>query len=281
VDPAAPDKPAVGVVSYEIIAPLWSDGSAKERFFALPEGQKASFNAGGHLDLPVGSVTMKVFHLQGRPVETRLYMKESANRWRGYSYEWREDGREADLLENGKEKTIGTQTWVYPSRQQCDICHNTVSEITLGLSFMQLARKDQIAGWEKAGLLEKVPTFDPTPLVDYRDLEEPIDARARSYLQGNCDYCHQPQGGGVGNFDFRIQKDFASMGICNQLPLVDVFPVKDARILKPGVPSASVLLLRMKDSGDFHMPPQISRVADPDGIELMEQWVLLRTSCEP
>ncbi len=281
VDSKNPSLAASSVVPYDIVAPLWSDGSTKQRFLALPDGSKASFNDEGHLELPVGSVTIKTFSLQGKPVETRLYMKESFNRWRGYSYEWREDGSDAELLMDGKEKMVGGQSWVYPSPMQCEMCHNRVSQITLGLSYIQLAKKDQIAALEKAGLIAINSTPRVTPLVDYTDKNEPIDARARSYLHGNCAYCHQPQGGGVGGFDLRIEKDFAATGVCNKTPLVDVFPVMDGRIYKPGVPSESILLLRMKDLGDFHMPPQVSMKVDPDGTQLIEQWILLRTSCDP
>lgn len=280
VDPKNPTQPGASLVPYDIVAPLWSDGSAKQRFLAIPDGLKAGFNEEGHLDLPVGSVTVKVFELQGRPVETRLYMKESFNRWRGYSYEWREDGSDAELLTVGKEKQIGGQTWVYPSPQQCENCHTKVANITLGLSYIQLAKKDQIAALEKSGIIEINSTPRLTPLVDYTDKNEPIDARARSYLHGNCSYCHQPQGGGVGGFDLRIEKDFAATGICNKAPLVDVFPVTDGKIYKPGVPSESILFLRMKDTGDFHMPPQVSLKVDSEGVQLMEQWILLRSNCD-
>jgi hypothetical protein len=37
------------------------DGGAKQRFLAVPDGRKASFNEAGDLDLPVGSVAIKTF----------------------------------------------------------------------------------------------------------------------------------------------------------------------------------------------------------------------------
>jgi hypothetical protein len=36
----------------------------------------------------------------------------------------------------------------------------------------------------------------------------------------------------------------------------------------------------MKDTGDFHMPPQVSMKVDPEGTQLMEQWILLRSNCD-
>ncbi len=281
VNPKTPSEPAAGVVSYEIIAPLWSDGSDKGRYMAVPEGTKATFAANGHLDLPVGGVTMKVFQLQGKPVETRFYMRDSLKTWRAYSYEWRDDGSDAELVTAGKEKKIGPQTWVFPSPAQCLTCHSKASDVTLGLSYMQLAKKDQISALQKAGILDSNITAPSTPqLVDYRDASEPIDARARSYLQGNCAYCHQPDGNGIGNFDLRIQNNFVAMGICNTAPLIDVFPVTEGKIYKPGVPSESILILRMSDTGDFHMPPQISKQVDTEAVGVMEKWVLLRSGCD-
>lgn len=280
VDPKDPTLPSAGMIPYNITAPLWSDGSDKQRFFAIPDQTFASVTSTGHVNLPVGSVTMKTFRLNGKNIETRLFMKEGETRWAGYSYEWNDAGTDAQLLESGKEKVIGNQTWVYPSSFECANCHNKAAEVTLGLSTMQLGSK--LKDLEALGVLKATPEqlVPSTLLVDYRDANEPIDIRARSYLQGNCAFCHQPGGGGMGNFDLRVGRDFAVMGICNMPPMIDVFPVENPKIYRPGAPNASILYLRMKELGDFHMPPQVSRVADAAGIELMEKWILLRSSCE-
>jgi len=143
---------------------------------------------------------MKLFRLQGKPVETRLYMRGSDGRWSGYSYEWRDDSKDAVLLEEGKEKLIGDQTWVFPSSHQCDVCHTKVAGVTLGLSVAQLSRTilypgysapiDQLSFLRTSNVLSD--QVDPKQLnalprlVDYSDPSQTIDRRARSYLHGNC-----------------------------------------------------------------------------------------------
>ncbi len=38
VDPKNPTHPAASLVPYEVNSPLWSDGAAKQRFMAIPDG---------------------------------------------------------------------------------------------------------------------------------------------------------------------------------------------------------------------------------------------------
>lgn len=280
VDPVRPSKASSNMVPYEVVAPLWTDGSDKQRFLAVPPGSKVTIDANGHLELPVGSLTMKVFYLGGKPIETRFIMRETANRWRTFSYEWRDDGSDAELLSEGKEKQIGEQIWVYPSANQCQICHNKVSGVTLGLTVLQLTQNNQLTAFEKAGLLEKTSEIAATGLVDYKNPNESIDDRARSYLHSNCAFCHQPKGPGLGQFDLRFQAGFVAMGICNKKPLFEVFPIEDAQIYKPSNPNESVLLLRMSSAGDLRMPPQVSKTVDREAVELMKKWMLLRSDCE-
>src|ERR1700741_2138595 len=40
VDAQDPSLPAAGLIPYDVVTPLWSDGAAKGRYFALPEGTK-------------------------------------------------------------------------------------------------------------------------------------------------------------------------------------------------------------------------------------------------
>jgi len=83
-----PALPGPALIPYDVNSPLWSDGAAKERWFALPNGTTISRTLDGDFDLPVGSVTVKTFRINGRLVETRLFMRHADGEWAGYSYEW-------------------------------------------------------------------------------------------------------------------------------------------------------------------------------------------------
>src|SRR5438552_5320670 len=50
--------PAAGVVPYEVIAPLWSDGASKHRFVAAPMPLTATDDAWG---IPPGTYLVKSF----------------------------------------------------------------------------------------------------------------------------------------------------------------------------------------------------------------------------
>lgn len=294
VKPDDPTRPSEGHIPYEINSPLWSDGADKERFFAIPDNATIKVDPNGHLELPPLSVTMKLFRLKGKPVETRLYMRGIDGRWSGYSYEWRDDGKDAVLLEEGKEKLIGDQTWVFPSPQQCDVCHTKVAGVTLGLGVTQLSRTilypgrsapiDQLSFLRSAKILSDL--VDPQQLkalpqlVDYSDPSQTIDSRARSYLYGNCAYCHQPKGGGIGDFDLRIEHSFKDMRVCKTPPAVSNLNVDGAVIIMPLQTTKSVLYLRMKNLGDGHMPPITSRLVDNQGLGLIRDWILIRSDCE-
>lgn len=289
VDPALPQNPAAGMIPYEIVAPLWSDGSSKERYLALPDDGILLLTSGGSIEAPVGTVTMKTFRLEDKPIETRLFMHDAEGQWHGYSYEWREDGSDADLVEKGKEKILSHQTWVFPSSKTCDSCHSANAGFVLGLQAAQLNQplailgdtsKDQITLWKDLGLLKDTrPRADGVALVDYRDKDQALGVRARSYLQANCAFCHQPGSAVGGSMDLRADTSFANMGLCQSEPQFDTLGLTDPKLYKPGSPEESILYLRMKADDINHMPPLISRVNDPLGINLIKLWIESRSSC--
>ena len=65
------------MIPYDLISPLWSDGAKKERFLAIPDGTTITINADGDWDLPKGSIAMKTFAVDGKRVETRLFMRHA------------------------------------------------------------------------------------------------------------------------------------------------------------------------------------------------------------
>jgi uncharacterized repeat protein (TIGR03806 family) len=143
-----------GVIPYSVNAPFWSDGMHKERFLALPGGEKIGFNHNRGWDFPDKTVLVKSFALEtleGDPktrkwVETRFLTKQSGE-WYGYSYLWNDAGTDATLIDAkglDREYTVKTangerkQVWHFPSRAECMVCHSRAQNFVLGLCEVQM-----------------------------------------------------------------------------------------------------------------------------------------------
>ncbi|CAG1017755.1 hypothetical protein BURC_02440, partial [Burkholderiaceae bacterium] len=209
VSASDPRQPAPGLVNYDINAPFWSDGAAKERFFALPAAPAAfSAASGGDWTMAPRGVLMKNFRLGGTLIETRLLMRQSNGDWAGYTYEWNDAQTDATLVgAAGKDKAIAGQTWAYPSRSQCLQCHTVASGFSLGLETQQMNRHTTYAqtgiNAHQLTTLSSTPVgmltpqvSDPSALPRLADPfgNEALATRARAYLHTNCAMCHQPGG---------------------------------------------------------------------------------------
>ena len=94
-----------GLIPYDVNAPLWSDGAAKERFIGLPGDGHIEFTTSRGWNFPEGTVLVKTFALDlaaddptsRRRVETRLLTKQNGQ-WQGYSYFWNDDQTDAELV---------------------------------------------------------------------------------------------------------------------------------------------------------------------------------------
>lgn len=172
-------KPSAGVIPYDVIAPLWSDGASKDRFMAVPGDGKIEFDsviypapAPGSLPgwrFPDGTVFVKTFSLEteaGNPkskrrLETRLlhHIKMPGNDdeygaqvWNGYTYVWNDEQTDAELLDAKgldrvfkiKDKSapngVREQKWHFPSRAECTLCHTMAAKYVLGATTAQMNR---------------------------------------------------------------------------------------------------------------------------------------------
>jgi glucose/arabinose dehydrogenase len=154
--------PLPGMIPYEVNSPLWSDGARKERHIALPGDERIGFTEQGPWQFPERTVLVKTFSLtmadgRQRRVETRFLTLQQGE-WQGYSYAWRDDGSDADLVESpGKERTFTIReegvkggsrslTWRYPSRVECMVCHTRAAVYVLGLTTAQMNRERDYGG---------------------------------------------------------------------------------------------------------------------------------------
>ena len=289
MDPGDPSQPAAGLVPWQPIAPFWSDGAAKERWMALPDGTSATVNDEGDVILPVGTVLVKQFRLSDTPVETRLLVHHEDGVWAGYTYAWRADGSDADLLEAGEERTFGDQTWSYPSRSDCMQCHTAAAGYSLSLETGQLNHDldygagtgNQLHTLVSAGLLSTTLPSSPQAVSSLSDPlgVEPIDMRARSYLHANCASCHRPGTGNRSTMDLRYAVPLAATQTCGVAPELGDLDLTDPAIVLPGSPEQSVLHARMSRLDDNRMPPLGSLSIDTSGADLLAEWITQMPSC--
>jgi len=312
INMADPTKPAAGLIPYSVRSALWSDGASKERFVRVPDGTKihvldcavetdACKDPGlggkgeddGHWDMPVGSVLVKNFSIEGKHIETRLLLHRSTSNisgWIGFSYEWNDAQTDATLLPDnadGKDKPVGSaqQVWHYPSRGQCMDCHTRYAGRSLGPTTAQLnadfayaeGSMNQLEKFKALGLFEA----PPKDIAGYPDPAgtDMLEGRARSYLQTNCAICHRP-GGAATTVDLRFSTAFADTKLCEKVEHIENVP---AYRLAPGSPLKSTMSVRMHALDMLRMPKFGSKVVDAVGTKLIDDWItaMPTNACPP
>jgi uncharacterized repeat protein (TIGR03806 family) len=286
--------PLPALVPFEPRAELYSDDATKRRWLALPDGKTIALAPDGDFDFPAGSVLVKEFALAGKRIETRFFVKQDADaRWAGYSYRWREDESDADLVGNGSEtRVVDTQTWTFPSRAQCHQCHTNVAGATLGLELAQLdstlaypatgRTANQLATLTAVGMLDAT-ALHLTPLAAIDDTTRTVTDRARGYLHANCASCHRPDGPTFTPLDLRSTTSFVDAGLCDQLPTIDDLTALipgDPKIFAPAAPERSVLWHRLSTiDGGLRMPPIGRSLTHEAARTLISDWITQTTSC--
>jgi len=290
--------PTQGLIPYEVNSPLWSDGAVKERWMALPDGEKIDINEEGKFIFPVGSVLVKNFILEGKLVETRLFMHHQEDQWAGYSYEWNDEQTEASLVElSGKQKTLKNgQQWWFPSRGQCLRCHTSVAGRVLGPEIPQLNRlfnypgtgivANQLDTMKAMGLFEEALSIVPDDLPKFPDFSILSQTNgqetelARAYLHANCSFCHRPEGPGIGPADFRYHVSEEDMKLCNVSATVETdLDTENPVLINPGEPEKSILHYRINTINKDRMPPLSTNVIDNTGVEVIGEWISAMENC--
>ncbi len=263
------------VAEYEIAYPLWSDGSEKRRFLALPEGTRIDTDDVDAWVFPVGTRAWKEFRVGGRAIETRLLRKLDAETWESVSYVWREDGSDADARPEGAADALGT-THDVPDVAGCIDCHRGSKDGLLGLSATQLSPasvNESVERLVSRGWLDSVP---PSPLV-----ATDVERAALGYLHGNCGHCHGPSHPLARLRALRLHLPYRLTTAANAPAVtttVGAVMAHEIRGLRIGVvtrnPDASQLLERMRRRGDGNqMPARGSEVVDADGVAAVRAWI--------
>jgi uncharacterized repeat protein (TIGR03806 family) len=292
--------PNAGIVPYAPNVAFWSDNAIKTRWFSIPDvTKKITFATDSNWTFPTGQVWIKHFDMEmvrgdpssKRRLETRFLVK-TANGAYGITYKWNAAQTDADLVPDAgqdEDLTINvsgtptTQTWRYPSRTQCMVCHTAVGGTGLSFNTRQLngnftysgGTDNQIQALSDAGYFTAAVTgISSLPKVYAAgDTTQSLETRARSYLQVNCAQCHQPGGTGLGNWDARIKTPLSMAGIINGV-LADNGGDTANQVLVPQDPSHTMLLRRMQAAPNApRMPPLASNVLDQTSITLVTDWV--------
>jgi len=292
--------PSDGLIPYDLVVPFWSDGASKLRWVAVPDG-KIGFAPTGDWIFPAGSVFVKTFELPvdaanpalKRRLETRVLVRDNVGGVYGVVYKWRDDNSDADLLGSSLTEDIPiktatgqtrTQTWYYPSRQNCLECHNTHTSGVLGVKTRQMNRDltypsgvtdNQLRAWNHLGLFE--PGFTDADASKFArlaaadDTTHSVEDRARSYLDANCSQCHRPDGT-VANFDARYDTPLEKQRLVDGPVLIDE-RIDRSRVIAPNDIWRSIAFMRINTVGEIRMPPLARETIDEKGVALLRQWI--------
>jgi hypothetical protein len=79
--------------------------------------------------------------------------------------------------------------------------------------------------------------------------------------------------------DLRFQVALNSTNTCNVVPQAGDLGVTGARIILPGDPDRSVLVLRTERRDAVGMPPLSSHLVDAQGVQLLRYWISQLGGC--
>lgn len=307
----APLRVAAGVVPYDVVSPLWSDGASKDRYIYVPNTAGVDFSSTSPWLFPEDTVLIKTFSLPQRnaaapkKMETRFLVKKPEG-FKGYTYRWNDAGTDADLLTgalfvpatifaNNQDERFD---YYFPSSADCQRCHNPSTAGALGFDLYHLNHDSTAGGATQNQVLtlaaqhvfrgseteigSAVSLAQLPNLVDPQDATQPLDQRARSYLHTQCSHCHNPSNAAQqGNMDLRLSASLADMHICDAAPTQGDLGIANAKILKPGQPAASLLWARLAPADrQKKMPPLATSRLDQAGSELLRSWISSLRSCQ-
>lgn len=296
-------KPAEGVVPFAINTPLFSDHALKFRFVYVPRGAAAKYDPEEAFDFPVGTALIKTFAFPAdfrepekdlRLIETRLLIRKEDG-WHAWAYLWNDEQTEADLKIAGAKAPVETVladgsplsfTYSVPNKNQCKGCHAFNGEIVpIGPKARNLngdfpyshGPENQLAYWASKGILEGAPAAQDAPAVpDWRDEAQPLEARARAWLDVNCAHCHRREGpaSNSGLFLTYGEKDPVALGVGKRPVAAGRGSADRPFDIAPGEPEKSILLYRVESTEPGVMMPELGRSqADPAAVEILRQWI--------
>lgn len=223
-------------------------------------------------------------------VETRI-LKKSGDTWIPSVYIWNDDATDATLQNEGKsielsinDSSSSDKTLYYevPSEPQCSECHsgfsNSLDNELLGPHHNQLninlpihhnteGEHNQLTALIQRGIIKTQKPVLP-------DADHAIEIE---YLHVNCAHCHNPYGTASSSRLYlnREESSLWRRGICKPSIAAGRGTAGLDYDVVPGAPSKSILYQRMKSTVPEIRMPEIGRtLADKNGLEIVENWIL-------
>ena len=259
----APDE----LIPYAPAWPFWSSGSDKARFAFVPSAIDTAIPDAWQF--PAGTMFVKTFGYGDRPIETRVLRLLAAG-WSFDVYRWRDDARDADLLELGTRLVVDVDAerqHTIPGRLDCRTCHESAPSPVLGFSELQLA-DDGLAALDERGLRSQVG--GPPARIPEGD---PATHAVLGLFWGNCVQCHHGGAGPNASFDLRYP-----VALANTIdhPTASSGSAPGIRVV-PGDPATSILYLAYARDTVIPdvkaMPPLGIDRADAAGLAVLRTWI--------
>ena len=279
------DFPVGTIISKTFFYPLPKDTSRKVNAVARSYDIGRDF-AGAGLDLA---------HVQ--LIETRLLVRRQDG-WTALPYVWNAAQTEATLQPTGAVLPLtliaddGSRedfNYVVPDRSQCASCHasdmlsHTLQPI--GLKARHLNRsyryadgdENELAHLARVGYLSGAPAPADAPRnANWMDLQAPLDARARAYLDINCGHCHNPQGAAntTGLSLTSATPEDRHLGICKPPTAAGRGTGDHFFDIVPGKPDDSIMPYRLGSTEPGTMMPELGRsTVHREGVALIRAWI--------
>lgn len=306
-------KPAERVVPFDVISPLWSDDTVKERYLYVPEGETIGYEDTARWKFPVGTILVKTFaypidardlSLGRRLLETRLLVHEASG-WTAHTYVFDETESstsytiagatlEAAWIDEAGESR--THAYKVPDLNQCAQCHGLSAPDTLGGVTRQLDRdndygggsKNQLDHFAELGLLPGLPPASERERLTSPTGSAAVTLRARSYLDANCAHCHAEGGQAaqsgllLGWLSTAVGPD-VNWGVCKVPTSAGGATCGLSHDIVPGEPDKSVLVCRMESRvPSIQMPTLGTGLVDHAGVAVIREWIagLEPTGCQ-
>jgi hypothetical protein len=276
---------------------LWSDLADKSRWIYLPPDTQIDNSDPDHWSFPVGARFWKEFRIDGRPIETRLVqrMSEARDDFMYATYQWREDGSDADYVPDGVTNASGTAHDI-PSSKGCVSCHTHLPEHVLGFSALLLSTNFEGVTLRTLDA-EKLLTV-PEP-VDHAVPGDAVAQAALGYLHSNCGSCHNQESSAdapltgvqlVNRFSLRLSTTQRTVGETDACVTAFEVPMSYTQTgtlqmrLVGGGPDDSGIYHRTALRGGLQMPPLATKLVDPEGLDILGRWIATlpqrgQTSC--
>jgi len=278
---------AVSARAYAPSTPLWSDGAAKVRYIALPDGTQIDNTDANEWNFPVGTRAWKEFSREGKRIETRYFHKQSPGYWVYTTYVWNADESDATRGAGGPITLPSGEIYQVPTKDECTQCHRGRTDRLLGFEQVSLGLPGA-TGYALSSLVQdgKLTVLPAHTSLTIGDDGTGKAAPALAWLHVNCGTsCHNENSNAVAfpagmrlrldanALDGRSSNDFdarkTTIGVTVNTPQWS----GDTRIVS-GDPANSLLVaLVSKRDADDQMPPIASSEIDHDGVAALTAWI--------